>query len=100
MYDVSIKVVKVTKHEDLINQYEVKLNNPCFMNEGMTFISVKGEMPKGFCPEAWKCIEEYVARLSRGEINLFGKWLKNKRSVILSCNDGCRPVSFLIEAIH
>ena len=26
-------------------------------------------------------------------------WMKNKKSAMLSCNDGFRPVSFLIEAL-
>ena len=26
-------------------------------------------------------------------------WMKNKKSAMISCNDGFRPVSFLIEAL-
>lgn len=26
-------------------------------------------------------------------------WMKNERSAMISCNDGFRPVSFLIEVI-
>lgn len=27
-------------------------------------------------------------------------WMKNKKSAMISCNDGFRPVSFLIEALE
>ena len=26
-------------------------------------------------------------------------WMKNPRSALISCNDGFRPVSFLLEAL-
>ena len=100
MSKVRIKVLKIVIHQDLIDEYEIKGVEPCPMKLGDTFISLDGEMPKGFCVEAWRCIEEYVKRLSKGETNIFGKWLKNEKSLTLSCNDGCRPVSFLIEVIE
>ena len=32
--------------------------------------------------------------------NLYDGWMKNKRSAMISCNDGFRPVSFLLEALE
>lgn len=36
---------------------------------------------------------------AHGGENLYDGWMKNKKSAILSCHDGFRPVSFLIEAL-
>ncbi len=99
MSKVRITVKKIVTHQELIDEYEIIGVEPCLMKLGDTFVSLDGEMPKEFCVEAWRCIEEYVLRLSKGETNIFGKWLKNEKSLILSCNDGCRPVSFLLEVI-
>ena len=33
------------------------------------------------------------------EKGIYGKRMKNDRSAMISCNDGFRPVSFLIEAL-
>ena len=101
MFDVSIKVIKITEYDDLKVKYEINPSEiKCFMKVGDTFISRSGNIPEGFCLEAWKCIDEYVLRLAKGEENIFGEWLKNKKSLILSCNDGIRPVSFLLEIIQ
>ena len=34
----------------------------------------------------------------RGE-DIYEGWMKNRKSAMISCNDGFRPVSFLIEAL-
>ena len=38
--------------------------------------------------------------LSHGGADFYDGWMKNPRSAMLSCNDGFRPVSFLIEALE
>jgi uncharacterized repeat protein (TIGR04076 family) len=38
--------------------------------------------------------------LAHGATNFYDGWMKNPRSVMLSCNDGFRPVSFLVEVIE
>ena len=38
--------------------------------------------------------------LSHGGSNLYNGWMKNEKSAMISCNDGFRPVSFLIEAME
>ena len=35
--------------------------------------------------------------LAQGGENIYDGWMKNPKSAMLSCNDGFRPVSFLIE---
>lgn len=35
----------------------------------------------------------------RERFKTWNGWMKNPRSAMLSCNDGFRPVSFLVEAL-
>ena len=42
----------------------------------------------------------FVMALAYGAEDIYDGWMKNKKSVMISCNDGFRPVSFLIEAIE
>ena len=37
--------------------------------------------------------------LAYGAENLYDGWMKNPKSALISCNDGFRPVSFLIEVL-
>ena len=37
--------------------------------------------------------------LSYGAEDFYDGWMKNKKSAMISCNDGFRPVSFLLEAL-
>ena len=37
--------------------------------------------------------------LSHGAEGFYDGWMKNPRSAMLSCNDGFRPVTFLLEAL-
>ena len=96
---IKITVVKIVEHKDLMEKYENPIENACDMREGMTFLSVDGEMPQGFCESAWESVGPFVKRLCAGEENFFDGWMKNGRSAMISCNDGFRPVSFYIEVI-
>lgn len=100
MLKVKITAVKRTIHEDLIEKYENPLQNACDTILGTTFISLNGEKPEGFCNNAWKTVGPYVRRLAKGEENFFDGWMKNKKSAMISCDDGFRPVSFYIEVIE
>ena len=42
----------------------------------------------------------FVMALAHGGENFYDGWMKNPKSVLLSCNDGFRPVSFLVEALE
>ena len=66
---------------------------------GTSWVSTDGTCPEGLCPEAWKSMREFVEALARGEGNFFDGWMKNPLSAMISCNDGFRPVSFLLETI-
>lgn len=38
--------------------------------------------------------------LAHGGTNIYDGWMKNSASAMISCNDGFRPVSFLIETLE
>jgi uncharacterized repeat protein (TIGR04076 family) len=42
----------------------------------------------------------FVMTLAHGGGNFYNGWMKNEKSAMISCNDGFRPVSFLIEALE
>ena len=99
MKKVRITVVRKTEYKDLMERYENKIEHTCDVQEGMTWTSVNGEKPDGLCGEAWKSMQEFVKTLANGGGDFFDGWMKNKHSAMISCNDGFRPVSFLIETI-
>ena len=98
MKKVRITVVKVTCYKDLMEKYENPIEHACEMKEGQVFIANGYEKPNGFCDSAWKTISEFVLLLSQGAKNFYDGWMKNEKSALISCNDGFRPVSFLLEA--
>ena len=100
MLDVKITVIRKVEHRDLKELYENPITHTCDLKEGQVFISHNGEMPSNFCPEAWKSVGEFAIRLAKGETNFFDGWMKNPKSALISCNDGFRPVSFLLEVVE
>lgn len=100
MKKVKITVKKIIEHKDLIEQYENTINNPCCMHLGDEFICEEYKKPNNFCDSAWESISPFVLTLLCGGENIYGGWMKNSRSAMISCNDGFRPVSFYLEAIE
>ena len=94
-----ITVMKKACYDDLIEKYENAIENPCDMYVGQTFTANGWEKPEGLCSSAWESMSPFVMALSCGAEGLYDGWMKNSRSVMISCNDGFRPVSFLIEAL-
>ncbi len=94
-----ITVMKITQYTDLMEKYENPIEHACDMKEGMTFIANGWEKPAGFCQSAWDSLSPFVMTLSHGGEDIYDGWMKNKKSAMISCNDGFRPVSFLIEAL-
>ena len=99
MKKVRITVMKKACYQDLIEQYENPLENPCDMEEGMVVVANGWEKPDGFCDSAWDTLSPFVMALSHGAEGLYDGWMKNRKSAMLSCNDGFRPVSFLLETL-
>lgn len=99
MKKIKITVMKTARYDDLIKLYENPIEHACDMKVGQTFIANGWNRPEGFCLSAWETISPFILALSHGAEDFYDGWMKNKRSAMLSCNDGFRPVSFLIEAL-
>lgn len=84
---------------DLMEQYENPIDHPCDMEEGQIFIAEGWQKPEGLCQSAWETLSPFIMGLSHGAEDFYDGWMKNPHSVMLSCNDGFRPVSFLVEAL-
>ena len=100
MKKVRITVMRKVCHQDLMTQYENPMEHACDMQEGEVFIANGWEKPEGFCQSAWDTLSPFVLALSHGGEDLYDGWMKNPESAMISCNDGFRPVSFLIEALE
>jgi len=98
--NVKITVKRITVYNDLISEYENPIEHACELKVGDTFISIDGQKPDGFCDSAWGVIEPFVKELALGGGNFYDGWMKNEKSAMLSCNDGFRPVTFLVETIE
>ena len=94
-----ITVAKVTEHTDLMARYENPMLHACDLREGQVFIANGWTRPEGFCQSAWDTLSPFVLALSHGAENFYDGWMRNPKSAMLSCNDGFRPVSFLLEAL-
>ena len=91
--------MKTASYPDLIEQYENPIQHACDMKEGQAFIANGWERPEGFCFSAWDSMSAFVMALAHGGGDFYGGWMKNKKPAMISCNDGFRPVSFLLEAL-
>ena len=98
MKKVRITVKRIARYDDLIAAYENPIEHACEMIIGQTFLCDGWKKPDGFCDSAWETVSPFVLALSHGATNLYDGWMKNERSAMISCNDGFRPVSFLLEA--
>ncbi len=99
MKKVRISVVRKACYQDLIDRYEKPIEHACDIQEGAVFIANGWQKPEGFCQSAWDSMSPFVLTLACGGEDIYDGWMKNKRSAMISCNDGFRPVSFLLEAL-
>ncbi|MBR3991305.1 MAG: TIGR04076 family protein [Clostridia bacterium] len=99
MKKVKITVMRFACYRDLMEKYENPIEHACDMEEGTVFIADGWRRPEGFCDSAWETVSPFVMALAHGAENLYDGWMKDKRSAMISCNDGFRPVSFLLEAM-
>ena len=97
MKKVKITVVRVANYTDLSEKYENPIEHACGMKEGDVFVADGSQKPDGFCDSAWDSISPFVLTLASGGENIYDGWMKNSKSAMISCNDGFRPVSFLLE---
>ena len=100
MFRVKITVIRKASYPDLMEKYELPLENPCCMEEGQSFLLEQAEKPVGFCDAAWNTLKPFVEKLLQGEGHFYGEWMKDPYTALLSCDDGFRPVSFLLERVE
>ena len=100
MRDVRITVMKIACYQDLMEKYENPIEHACNMKLGKVFVSKGWTKPEGFCDSAWETVSPFVMALAHGAEDLYDGWMKNPKSAMISCNDGFRPVSFLLETIE
>lgn len=100
MKNCKITVIRKASYTDLSEKYENPIEHTCDLVEGQVFITDGDKRPDGLCESAWASMYEFVRELALGGGNFFDGWMKNPHSAMISCNDGFRPVSFLIEVIE
>ncbi len=98
MKKVRITVMRIARYTDLMERYENPIQNACEMELGRQFISENASRPEGMCDSAWETMKPFVEELASGGGNFFDGWMKDEHSAMVSCNDGFRPVSFLLES--
>ena len=100
MKKVRITVMRMARYDDLIQQYENPIEHACDVEVGQVWTANGWQRPEGFCQSAWDSLSPFVLTLACGGEDIYDGWMKNKRSAMLSCNDGFRPVSFLLETLE
>lgn len=100
MKKIRITVMRMACYKDLMEEYENPMEHACDMHVGQVFITNGWEKPEGLCESAWQSMSPFVMTLAHGGTNIYEGWMKNEKSAMISCNDGFRPVSFLLEVIE
>lgn len=99
MKKCKITVMKCTEYPDLMEIYLKATEHKCPHKVGDVFIANGWEKPEGVCDSAWESISPYIRVLAHGGEDFFSGWMKDKKSAMISCADGFRPVSFYLEAL-
>lgn len=99
MKKVKITAMRQTVYADLMEKYENAIEHACDVKVGDVFVSVDGQKPNGFCDSAWESMAQFAQTLAAGGGNFYDGWMKNEKSAMISCNDGFRPMSFLLETL-
>ena len=93
-------VIREFCRRDLRERCESPVGHACDRHEGQVVGSDGMQRPEGLCPSAWQTLSPFVMALAHGATDFYDGWMRNPASAMLSCNDGFRPVSFLIETIE
>lgn len=99
MYDVKITAIRKSDFKDLQALYENPIEHACSVCEGQQWVATEGTQPESLCDSAWESMRWFVEELAAGRGNFYDGWMKNPHSAMISCNDGFRPVSFLLERL-
>ena len=98
--NVLITAIRKAEYRDLMALYENPIEHSCDIREGDSFISVDGRCPDGFCESAWESMEKFVKELAAGGGDFYDGWMQDPKTAMISCNDGFRPVSFLLKTME
>ena len=93
-----ITALKQTSYQDLIEEYELRQLNPCPIRVGSIFMTDGINKPIDLCDSAWETLLPFIKSLIDNK-PIFKDWMKDENKAIVSCNDGFRPMTFLIERI-
>lgn len=99
MKKIRITAMKKACYQELIEKYENPIEHACDIEQGQVFLTEGWKKPAGLCDSAWETLSPFVMALAHGGVDIYNGWMKDPRSVMISCNDGFRPVSFLVEAL-
>ena len=100
MRKLKITAMRVARYDDLIEKYENPIEHACLVKEGQVWHADGWQRPEGFCESAWDTVSPFVMTLAHGGSDFYDGWMKNPKSAMISCNDGFRPVSFLLEVVE
>ncbi len=99
MYDVRITAIRKSDYKDLQQLYENPILHACDIQVGQEWVAHNAQKPETMCDSAWESMCWFVRELAEGRGDFYDGWMKNPYSAMISCNDGFRPVSFLLERI-
>ena len=88
MKKIKITVMRKARYDDLIDKYENPIEHACGLEEGQVFFCEGWQKPDGFCDSAWDSVSPFIMTLAHGGENFYDGWMKNKKSAMISCNDG------------
>lgn len=99
-----MKVIKITalvqaEYPELCKELELMQEIPCDHQAGQSWICQNGQIPQGFCIHAWSALYPYILALANGASTFFDGWMKKEGTALISCPDGFRPMSFLLEVL-
>ena len=101
---VKITVIKKEFYQDLYDQYVGKPDDGICtaVDVGDTFVVTGDNYPTfctdtGFCPFAWENMKINVFSALNGGDFFFPGWNRYPDKTVICCNDGIRPVGFLLE---
>ena len=105
---VKITVLKREYYQNLADQYLADLQKgPCArVKEGQTFLVSRENYDAfpyetNFCPSAWDVIKDKVYAALQGGQFYWDGWMRGpKKNIVVCCDDGVRPVVFLLERIE
>ena len=105
-YDVKISIVKRGYEQDLAERFlaNPKTGKCTIFQEGQEFLVTKENYERfpyenDFCAAAWDVIKIKVYAGLQGGHFYWEGWMRDQKQQILCCDDGVRPVIFLLEQI-